>query len=64
VAEQVDLRDGTEVELDTASGVLTVRPRRPRRRRKYTLARLLARAKGPNPHGEWGGGGPVGREVL
>ncbi len=61
VAEQVNLRDGTEVEFDTANGVLTIRPKR---RRKYTLAQLLAQAKGPSPHGEWETGGPAGREIL
>ena len=46
IAERVNLHIGTEVEFDTAGGVLTVRPRR---RRKYTLAGLLAKAKGRSP---------------
>ena len=61
VAAQVNLSDGTEVEFDTAGGVLTIRPKR---RRKYTLAQLLARAKGPSPHRELDRGGPRGRELL
>lgn len=61
VADQVNLSNGTEVEFDTAGGVLTVRPKR---RRKYTLAKLLARAKGPHPHRNLLPGGPVGRELL
>ena len=61
VAEQVSLTNGTEVEFDTSGGVLTVRPKR---RRKYTLAKLLAQAKGPHPHRELDWDGPVGRELL
>ena len=62
VAEQVRLENGTEVEFETTAGVLTIRPRR--RRRKYKLADLLAKMKGPNPHGEAFPGGPVGREII
>jgi antitoxin MazE len=63
IAEQVDLADGTEVEFETTGGVLTIRPTRRRRRSKYKLVDLLAKAKGPNPHGEFFGK-PVGREIL
>jgi antitoxin component of MazEF toxin-antitoxin module len=56
----VKLRNGTEVEFATADGVLTVRPRR----RKYTLAGLLAKAKGPSPHRQLDKDRPVGRELL
>jgi antitoxin MazE len=63
IAEKVNLASGTEVELDTAGGVLTVRPVRQRRRSKYKLSDLLAKMKGPNPHGEMFGP-PVGREIL
>lgn len=61
VAEQVKLRAGTSVEFDAAEGVLTIRPKR---RRKYTLAQLLAKAKGPSPHRHLDRVGPVGRELL
>jgi antitoxin MazE len=61
VAEQVNFREGTEVEFDTSGGVLTIRPRR---RRKYTLAGLLAKAKGRSPHRGLDRGGPVGRELV
>jgi len=61
VAEQLDLKSGTEVEFDTAGGVLTIRPKR---RRKYTLAALLAKAKGPSPHRALMNDGPRGRELL
>jgi len=63
IAEQVNLSEGAEVEFDTAGGVLTVRPTR-RRRRKHTLASLLARAKGPSPHRALAADAPVGRELL
>ena len=61
IAEQVNLTEGTSVEFATRGGVLTVRPRR---RRRITLRELLAKAKGPNPHGEIDRGAPVGRERL
>lgn len=61
IAEQVDLRDGTEIEFDTSGGVLKVRPTR---RRRHTLASLLARAKGPSPHGRIAQDAPRGRELL
>ncbi|MGB7156791.1 MAG: AbrB/MazE/SpoVT family DNA-binding domain-containing protein [Tepidisphaeraceae bacterium] len=63
VAEQVDLRTGTEVEFDTSGGVLTVRPRA-RRPRRHTLASLLAKAKGPSPHRKLARDASVGRELL
>jgi antitoxin MazE len=63
VAEQVGLENGTRVEFETKNGVLTIRPSH-RRRRKYKLSELLAKMKGPNPHGEAFPGGPVGREIL
>jgi antitoxin MazE len=63
VAEQVNLRTGSEVEFDTAGGVLTVRPAR-RRRRKYKLADLLAQMKPRHRHPEMFNDGPRGRELL
>ncbi len=61
VADKLNLTTGTEVEFDTAGGVLTVRPTR---RRKHTLAELLGRAKGPSPHGKLLDDAPGGRELL
>jgi len=61
IAEQVNLQSGTPVDFDTAGGVLTIRPKR---RRKQTLAALLAKAKGPSPHRALNADGPVGRELL
>ena len=61
IAEQVEFREGTEVEFDTSGGVLTIRLRS---RRKYKLADLLAKAKGPSPHRSLDRIGPFGREIL
>ncbi len=61
VADQLDLKSGTEVDFDTTGGVLTIRPKR---RRKHTLAALLAKAKGPSPHRAVMNDGPRGREIL
>jgi antitoxin MazE len=63
IAKQANLADGTEVEFETTGGVLTIRPSPRRRRRKYKLSDMLAKMKGPNPHGEFFGN-PVGREIL
>lgn len=63
IADQVHLSVGTEVEFEVSDGALTIRPRA-RQRRKYSLAKLLAQTKGPNPHGEWNSSAPRGRETL
>jgi antitoxin component of MazEF toxin-antitoxin module len=55
IADQVRLTKGIEVVLQTAGAVLTIRRKR---RRKFTLARLLAKAKGPSPHRHLDHGGP------
>jgi antitoxin MazE len=60
IAEQVNFHEGTEVELRTDHGALIVRPKR----RKYTLAGLLAKAKGRSPHRDLDRDGRVGRELL
>ena len=62
IADQVDLRDGTPVELEASAGVLPIRP--VRRKRRHTLASLLAKAKGPSPHRRLVRDGTVGRELL
>ena len=61
IAEQVNLESGTPVDFDTSGGVLTIRPKR---RRKQTLAALLAKAKGPSPHRALDTDRPLGRELL
>ena len=63
IAEQVDLKNGTEIEFQTDGGVLTVRPRR-KLRRKCKLADLLAQMKPKHRHGELFKGGPKGRELI
>lgn len=61
VAQQANLHEGTTVEFNTAGGVLTIRAKR---RRKYTLAQLLAKTKGPSPHRRLAHDGPIGRELI
>lgn len=61
VAAQVDFRHGTAVEIEAANGTLTIRAKR---RKKYTLAGLLAKAKRRHPYGELHRDGPVGREIV
>lgn len=61
IAEQANLREGTQVEFAVNDGLLTIRPPR---RRKYTLEKLLRKAKGPSPHRALDRGGPVGRELI
>lgn len=60
VAEQLELRDGTEVELQASGGVLTVRPRRQR----PTLASLLAQMQPRHRHGELHRDEPRGGELI
>jgi antitoxin MazE len=62
IADQVHLAEGAEFDFDTAGGVLTLRPRR--KQSRQSLAKLLAKAKGPSPHGELLSDRPRGRELL
>jgi antitoxin MazE len=61
IAEQANLSNGTQVDFDTSGGVLTIRPRR---RRRYTLEKLLASARGPSPHRALDRDRRVGRELI
>lgn len=61
IAEQSQLSAGTEIEFEATRSGLCIRPVR---RRRHSLKELLARAKGPNPHGEWESSEPGGRETL
>jgi antitoxin MazE len=63
IAEQVKLQTGTEVEFETTGGVLTIRPRRARRRRRK-LADLLAKMKPRHRHGELDSSRPIGGELI
>ena len=62
VAEQVNLANGTEIDFETTGGVLTLRPKR--RKRRYKLADLLKKVKGPSPYRYLDTDRPVGRELL
>jgi antitoxin MazE len=63
LAEQADLTEGTEVEVEATDGGLTIRPRR-KQRRRYKLSELLAQVKPQHRHGEIHKGGPRGRELI
>lgn len=59
VVDQLDLRDGAEVDIEVGPGCLTIKPAR----KKWTEAELL---RGVTPEiigGEVDWGGPVGKEV-
>ena len=58
LAEQTDLREGSEVELSITDGALTVRPRAP----AYTLEQLLDQVTPENRHDEIDWGEPQGKE--
>jgi antitoxin MazE len=63
IAEQVNLKTGTQVDFDTTDGVLTIRPTsKPRKRPK--LAELLKKMKPRHRHGELDRSNPVGRELI
>ena len=59
LAEQTDLREGSEVELSVTDGALTVRPRPP----LYNLDELLDQVTPQNRHDEIDWGEPQGKEV-
>lgn len=61
LAEQLDVADGTEVELTVRDGELVVRPIR---QSKLSLRELLKDCKPSHLHGEIDFGEDVGREVL
>ena len=59
LAEQTDLREGSEVELSVIDGALTVRPRGP----AYSLEQLLDQVTPQNRHDEIDWGEPQGKEA-
>lgn len=61
VAAKGHLRQGMTVQLEQTDRGLLIRPALPKRR--PTLKSLLVRYKGPNPHGEFDFGAPVGTEI-
>jgi len=58
IASELELREGTPVELRTEGGVLVIREARPR----YRLTDLLAQTNSGNLHGEVDWGLPQGEE--
>ena len=58
-AKELDLEEGTELEVTRVDGGLLLRPRK----RAYTLDELLARITPENIHGETDWGPAVGREA-
>ena len=59
LAEQVDIAEGSEVELRVADGALTIRPNA----RSYSLEVLLELVTPENRHDEIDWGEPQGREI-
>jgi antitoxin MazE len=59
LAEQIDIAEGSEVELTVVEGALTIRPRA----RRYTLEELLEQVTPENRHDEIDWGEPQGKEV-
>lgn len=58
-ARELDLQEGTELEVTRVDGGLLLRPRK----REYTLAELLAQIRPENIHGETDWGRAVGGEA-
>jgi len=58
-AKDLDLKEGTEVDVSLVKGALVVRPSSGR---QYTLAELVAAITPENLHGETDWGEAVGRE--
>lgn len=61
LAEQLQLAEGTTVELASREGELVVRPAKPAR---YRLQELLKNCRPEQLHGELDLGDSVGREVI
>ena len=60
LANKIELKVGSEVELRAENGCLTIYPPGTPR---YTLEELVAQITPENRHEEWDIGPPVGREV-
>ena len=59
LASEADVGDGSTVDITVENGDLLIRPVR---RRRYSLAQLLAEVKDRNLHGEVSTGDRVGKE--
>ena len=70
VLKSLDLKIGTELQMDVREGALVMVPAKPARRKRYTLAQLLEGAtpkavKALNADTAWSReGGAVGREMA
>ena len=60
LAEDVDLHQGSVVELDVVRGEMVVKPKR---ERKLSLRQLVKRITRKNLHAETDWGRPMGKEV-
>jgi antitoxin MazE len=61
LAEKLEVRSGTSVEITAKNGSIIITPRK---RSKYTLRELLKGCKPGGFHGEVDWGPDVGREVI
>ena len=70
VLKSLDMKIGTELQMDVREGALVMVPAKPARRKRYTLAQLLEGAtpkavKALNADTAWSReGGAVGREMA
>ena len=60
VAKEMQVREGSEVELTVEDGAIVVKPAK---KRKLSLAQLLKGVTKENRHSEIDWGAPVGKEV-
>lgn len=58
-AKDLDLKEGTELDVSLVEGALLLRPRRS----EYTLEELVAKITPENRHDETNWGEPLGREA-
>jgi antitoxin MazE len=59
LSEQVEIAEGSEVELSVADGAVTIRPKA----RSYSLEELLEQVTPENRHEEIDWGEPQGKEI-
>lgn len=63
LARELELQNGSEVEISTEAGALVLRPRPKRVRRKYDLEEMLSRITDENMQPYIDFGPPVGKEI-
>jgi antitoxin MazE len=59
-AQETQMGNGTEVDLQLKAGALVIRRARQQR---YRLSELLTQVQKSNQHAETGWGGPAGKEI-